>query len=81
MTDTCPKCNATYPNVYTMTWSGGNHLVETHHHCKKCGIRFTRYCIFRDGVKFCECDTKEDAEAIIRHVKIDNGEKPPMEKL
>jgi L-lysine 2,3-aminomutase len=34
-----------------------------------------RYCIFRDGVKFCEADTKEDADEILEYVKRDNGVK------
>ena len=34
-----------------------------------------RYCIFRDGVKFCEADSEQDAEQILMYVKIENGEK------
>lgn len=34
---------------------------------------YTRYCIFRDGVKFCETDNAEDAALILKDVKQSNG--------
>ena len=40
MTEECPKCKAKYPDVITTSWSGGGHIVETSHHCKKCGATF-----------------------------------------
>ena len=34
-----------------------------------------RYCIFREGVKFCEADSEQDAQQILQYVRIENGEK------
>jgi len=34
-----------------------------------------RYCIFRDGVKFCEADSEQDAQQILQYVKIEDKEK------
>jgi hypothetical protein len=36
----CPKCGASYPDVYSCSWGGGNKIVVTSRHCKKCGTRF-----------------------------------------
>lgn len=38
-------------------------------------VTHARYCIFRDGIKFCEAETLEDAEQILLYVRIENGGK------
>jgi transcriptional regulator NrdR family protein len=51
MTEECPKCKAKYPDVVTMSWGGGHHIVITSHRCNKCGTRFKVTFDCRDNNK------------------------------
>ena len=51
MTEECPKCKAKYPDVYTMSWGGGHHVVITTYRCKKCGTDFEVTFDCRDNYK------------------------------